>query len=32
MRITLVREIAGHKAQPWTFEVSIARPQNPPSK
>ena len=32
MQITLVRDIAGHEAQPWTFEISIARPQNPPSK
>jgi hypothetical protein len=32
MQVTLQRETAGRKAQPWTFEVSIARPQNPPSK
>jgi hypothetical protein len=32
MEITLVREIAGRKARPWTFEVSIARPQDPPSE
>jgi hypothetical protein len=28
--VTLVREVAGMRAKPWTFNVRIARPKVPP--